>query len=297
MVSIPEKRLKRIQRFISKMPSLSTTAAKVLEICNNPVASPNDLNRVISLDPVLIGQVMKLINSAYYGIPNRITSLTRAIIMLGINTVKNLVLASTVMASLKGIRPLKSFAVDQFWMHSLCVGVTAKILARKQGMPVFEHETYFVTGLLHDLGKIAMISCFPQAYSDTLRKADLEQLSLCGCEVEDFGFTHCNIGHLIAAKWKLGNDMIDAIRLHHDPFNACNGAENIANSVALANQAAHYFQIGQSGNSTYNQELAESLIHACNLGAEDFFSMKPEIEETIENARVFLQLKGNGCAR
>jgi putative nucleotidyltransferase with HDIG domain len=296
MVSIPEKRLKRIQRFISRMPSLSTTAAKVLEICNNPMSSPNDLNRVISLDPVLIGQVMKLINSAYYGIPNRITSLTRAIIMLGINTVKNLVMASTVMASLKGIRPLKTFAVDQFWMHSLCVGVTAKILARKQGVPMFEHETYFVTGLLHDLGKIAMMSCFPEAYRNTLRKADYDQLSLCSCEVEDFGFTHCNVGHLIATKWKLGHEMIDAIRLHHDPFSAGNGAENIANSVALANQAAHYFQIGQSGSSIYNQKLVASLIHACNLGVEDFFSMKPEIEETIQNAKVFLQLKGNSSA-
>lgn len=296
MVAIPEKRLKRIQRFISRMPSLSTTAAKVLEICNNPMSSPNDLNRVISLDPVLIGQVMKLINSAYYGIPNRITSLTRAIIMLGINTVKNLVLASTVMASLKGIRPLKSFAVDQFWMHSLCVGVTAKILARKQGVPIFEHETYFVTGLLHDLGKIAMMSCFPEAYRNTLLKANYEQISLINCEVEDFGFTHCNVGHLIAAKWKLGHDMIDAIRLHHDPTAAGNGSLNMANSIALANQAAHYFQIGQSGNLIFNQKLVASLITACDLSVEDFFSMKPEIEETIENAKVFLHLKGNSGA-
>ena len=86
----PEVRLRAIQDYISKMPSLSTTVTKVMEICNKPDTSPNDLNRVISLDPVLTGQVLKLVNSAYYSLPNQVTSLTRAIIMVGLNTVKNL---------------------------------------------------------------------------------------------------------------------------------------------------------------------------------------------------------------
>jgi HD-like signal output (HDOD) protein len=82
--------LKRIRVYIARMPSLSTTVTKVLETCNDPYASANDLSRVISLDPVLVGQVLRLINSAYYALPHAITSLPRAIIMLGLNTVKNL---------------------------------------------------------------------------------------------------------------------------------------------------------------------------------------------------------------
>jgi HD-like signal output (HDOD) protein len=292
MMPIPEKRLKRIQKYISNMPSFSTTAAKVLEICNNPASSPNDLNRVISLDPVLIGQVLKLINSAYYGLPNRITSLTRAIIMLGINTVKNLVLATSVLGSFKRFRSLKSFPADQFWMHSLCVGVSAKILARKQGVPEAEHETYFVAGLLHDLGKIPMVSCFPKSSIHALDKPTDSNSSLFSSEVETFGFTHCHIGHLIGAKWRLGNAMIDAIRMHHGPFEATNGTQNIVGCVALANQAAHYFQIGKSGDSPFDEDLAAALISMCNLQPGDFFGMRPEIEDTIENAMVFLQLKG-----
>jgi len=76
------------------MPSLSTTVSKVMEICNAPATSSNDLNRVISIDPVLTGQVLKLINSAYYSLANRTTSLTWAIVMLGLNTVKNLALSN-----------------------------------------------------------------------------------------------------------------------------------------------------------------------------------------------------------
>ena len=84
---------KKIQAYIARMPSLPTTVIKVLETCNDPNACANDLKRVISLDPVLTGRVLKLINSAYYSLGNPISSLTRAIIMLGVNTVKNLALS------------------------------------------------------------------------------------------------------------------------------------------------------------------------------------------------------------
>ncbi|GAB1484239.1 hypothetical protein MASR2M78_30570 [Treponema sp.] len=83
-----DEAVRKIENYIQKMPSLPTTVAKVLEVCNNPRTSPADLNHVISLDPVLVGRVLKLINSAYYGLGQQVTSLVRAIIMLGINTVK-----------------------------------------------------------------------------------------------------------------------------------------------------------------------------------------------------------------
>jgi HD-like signal output (HDOD) protein len=151
-----EKRLRQINKYILRMPSLSTTVGKVLEICNNPSTSPNDLNRVISLDPVLTGQVLRLINSAYYSLPNRITSLTRAIIMLGINTVKNLVLGTSIVGSVGGRESFKTLSMDHFWEHSLAVGVTAKTLAARKGIPITEREEFFVAGLLHDLGKIPL---------------------------------------------------------------------------------------------------------------------------------------------
>ncbi|MDR0496536.1 MAG: HDOD domain-containing protein, partial [Treponema sp.] len=87
---------KSLKDFIKNMPSLPTSVTKVMEICNNPQTSPADLNQVISLDPVLMGRVLKLINSAYYGLGQQVKSLARAIIMLGMNTVKNLALSSAV---------------------------------------------------------------------------------------------------------------------------------------------------------------------------------------------------------
>ena len=121
-----------IQGYISRMPSLPITVSKILQICNDPRTSPVDLNQVISLDPVLMGRVMKLINSAYYSLPNQITSLVRAIIMLGINTVKNLALSTAVLGNLTGKGNFQALNIDGFWRHSLCVGVTAKLIAVKR---------------------------------------------------------------------------------------------------------------------------------------------------------------------
>ena len=92
-----QEHLKIIQAYLVNMPSLSTTVTKVLSVCNSPATSANDLNKVVSFDPVLTGNVLKLINSAYYSVRDQVTSLTQAIIMLGLNTIRNLALSTAVL--------------------------------------------------------------------------------------------------------------------------------------------------------------------------------------------------------
>ena len=279
------------------MPSLSTTVAKVLQVCNSPSASPNDLNRVISLDPVLTGQVLKLINSAYYGLPSRITSLPRAIIMLGINTVKNLVLATSVLGSFKNSMGMRQLSIDAFWAHSLCVGVTAKALAQIQQVPVIEQEEFFVAGLLHDLGKLPMMACFPDVYEATIEQADEEQRPLFGAERQRIGFNHCQVGRMIAAHWKLNGNIGNAIIFHHQPLDAQSEKSRLLYSLSLANQAAHRFQIvaGEPACSLCEDEtLLPALCEKSGLDPDTVFALQPEIERQIENAKVFLHVAGKG---
>ena len=159
-----EARLRKIRNFVKRMPSLSTTVSKVLEICSRPDTVPNDLNKVISLDPVLTGQVLKLINSAYYSLTNKVTSLTRAIIMLGLNTVKNLVLVTAIIRSVGQTKKSKVLPIKKFWAHSIGVGVAAKLFAAALDVSIGEREEYFVAGLLHDLGKLP----FGDEYAEVL---------------------------------------------------------------------------------------------------------------------------------
>src|SRR5210317_1391212 len=119
-----QEQRKNIEKFIRKMPSLSTTVGKVMEICSRTDASPNELNKVISLDPVLTGQVLKLINSAYYSLVNKVTPLTRAITMLGLNTVKNMALSTAIIRTVSGAKKSKILPTKKFWAHSISVGVS-----------------------------------------------------------------------------------------------------------------------------------------------------------------------------
>ena len=197
------------------MPSLPVTVMKILEVCNNPKTSPVDLNKIISLDPVLMARVLKLINSAYYGLSQQITSLARAIIMLGINTVKNLALSTAVLGAMGKDEKAGSLNMDGFWRHSLCTGVTAKLIARSREVDAKLLEEYFIAGLLHDIGKIPLNNRFPEEYILTMTIADREQMPLYTCEEDIIGINHADVGKLLVENWKLGSDILDAVGYHH----------------------------------------------------------------------------------
>ena len=288
-----EVRLKQIQQFIKRMPSLSTTVAKVLEICNNPAASANDLNRVIAYDPVLTARVLKLINSAYYGLPNRIPSLVRAIIMLGVNTVKNLVLASSVVAACKGISNTGKLTINEFWAHCLCVGALSKLFAAAMRIPLGDQEEYFVAGLLHDLGKLPLMACFPVLYGSTISDAQASGLPLIECEGVKIGINHCQVGELIAKKWNLGPVMTDVIQKHHFQ-EGIDSQELMVISVGTANLLANHFKIGTAGDFLMNPTLLKAYLERMGLPSETLSGLKLKMESEIEKASVFLQIADTG---
>jgi len=277
---------KAINRFIKRMPSLSTTVGKVLEICSRTDASPNELNRVISLDPVLTGQVLKLINSAYYSLMNKVTSLTRAITMLGMNTVKNMALSTAIIRSVSGAKKSQALPTKKFWAHSIGTGVCAKLLAKANGVPVMECEEYFVAGLLHDLGKIP----FGDEYIDVLHRAKRECRPLIDLEIDMLGVDHQEIGGLIAKKWKLNEAMTAAIAFHHDVESAPEEQRVRAAYVGLANMYANILEFGYAGDPFPDTQKAVVMLELTGLKWEMFGEIAESVEEEIEKAQIFLQI-------
>lgn len=283
------KHLDKIREYIDRMPSLSTTVTKVLEICNQPTTSPNDLNRVISLDPVLTGQVLKLINSAYYSLPNQITSLTRAIIMLGINTVKNLALSTAILGSV-GKEGMECLSMDKFLAHSICVGVTAKSMAGLADIPLAHREEFFVAGLLHDLGKIPLSNCFPDDYRKVIELCHMQRCSLVRAEAMIFGFDHRTTGRIIARKWQLNDNMIETFWHHHAPQKATEANKPLVQTVALANLYANLFEIGSAGDLFHEPAQVQEIIHDSGLDWHDISVLHPIVEQEVEKAQIFLQV-------
>ncbi len=284
-----EGRLKKIQDYIDRMPSLSTTVSKVMKVCNEPDTSANDLNKVISLDPVLTGRVLKLINSAYYSLPGQVTSLTRAIIMLGQNTVKNLVL-STAVLSIIGRESRASLSMGQFWSHSLATGITAKNIAALKGIDPGNQEEFFVAGLLHDLGKLPISKCFKNEYKQVFELAYLQRCSLIRAEEMVLGFTHQDSGRMLSEKWEFHPRMAICLSSHHDlPVEEGENSE-LLKAVAASNMFTNIFEIGSAGDDIQEVVDVQNIIACSGIRWQDLSPFVQQVPKEIESARSFLDI-------
>ena len=285
----PEQRMQKLERHLQTMPALPVTVSKVVEIANSPDTSPVDLNKIISLDPVLMARVLKLINSAYYGLNTKVNSLVRAIIMLGINTVKNLALSSSVLDRLGDSSQFSALEPQGFWRHSLGVGVTSKLIAKKRKIDGARLEEYFIAGLLHGIGKIPMNNVLSDDYLEAMALADREQLPLHDAEQQVFGFDNTYVGRQIGETWKLGNAILDTIHYQNSPNEYSGQYSDIVNTNHVAIYFVSIAEIGFSGDR-HPARANEQAMTA--IGVEEGYldEIEAEVLEQIEKAEVFLRL-------
>lgn len=204
-----------LEKIEEKMPSLSPTSTKVIQLVNDMNCSPFELTKVIKLDPVLSARVLKVVNSSYFALPQKITSLERGVIMLGLNTIKNLALSAAVLSQFEAHGTKYAFDVQAFWKHSLAVGVTAKYIAQKRNISKKIIEDYFLGGLIHDLGLLVENQFYPDETSIILKKS--LSAGIIKAEIEELnGLNHCIIGKAVGEKWNLSKNLIEVLYMHHD---------------------------------------------------------------------------------
>lgn len=283
------KDLARVQTYIGKMPALPVTVSKVVEVCNRPGTSPIDLNRVISVDPVLMARVMKLINSAYYGVSGKVTSLSRAIIMLGINTVKNLALSTAVVNAIGTSVSASALNMQGFWRHSLGVGVTAKLIAKRRGVDSSQIEEYFIAGLLHDIGKIPLNNVLKDRYIEVLGYADREHIGLAEAESRELGFTHADVGRLIGEGWNIGSAVIDTLSYHHLAANYGGDHRDLVTTVHIANYFMNIAEVGFAGDR-YPQRPQDVCYEALGIELSLLDEIEDEVDAEIVKAEIFLKV-------
>jgi putative nucleotidyltransferase with HDIG domain len=283
--------LRRVRAYIVSMPSLPTTVTKVLEVCNNPKTSPIDLDKVIQLDPVLMGRVLKLINSAYYGLGTQVTSLVRAIIMLGVNTVKNLALSTAVIDRVSGKNEFRALNMDGFWRHSLCVGVTAKLLAKRRGVDAKSIEEYFAAGLLHDIGKVPLNDALADDYLRAMSLSDREKISLLAAEGRVLGIDHASAGAIVAESWKLTGAIADTIAWHHNLAEYQGTHDDIIRTIQVADYYANREGIGFSGN-LYPDKIPPETFEALGMERSQLEELDEPVNAAIDKAKIFLKLGG-----
>ncbi len=200
------------------LPTLPSVATHVLMIASDPDASATDLTRVIINDPSLTSELLKVVNSAFYGFRQEISTVERAVILLGTGEIVALAFGLAT-AKLFNVTQLKGvYSPKSLWQHSMCTGLIAENLCKR--FPEYKKLGVFTAGLLHDFGKIVLIEKFSDMYGKVHGDAKQHELPLFEMEDEEFGLNHAIIGEILASNWNLPDALVQAIAFHHQPFSA-----------------------------------------------------------------------------
>ncbi len=261
--------VQRKVRSISKLTTLPQIATTVLELVENPKTSASKLGEVISSDQVLTARILKLANSAYYGFPRRISTLNLAIVVLGFNALRDLVMSISVIDQFTNtIDP--EWEVERFWRHAFIVGMGARQMARQQRQALAGEA--FVAGLLHDIGYLVMIQHFPKIFEKTYEFARERNVPLIHAEYTLWGFSHAEIGAWLAEGWNLPEKIVRVIRFHHNPEKA----QDSTNLTPMIHFADHLTAtIGEGGQF---KEVSETPEINLETALQSFTSDNRSIE-------------------
>lgn len=197
--------------------SLPDIYLKISEMVSDPNSSAADLGRYISKDPSLTAKLLKIANSPFYGFPSKINTVSRAVTVIGGTGLRDLALAMSTINTVSKV-PMDGFDLRKYWRHSLFCAVTARLLAGKCN--TIHSEPYFVAGLLHDIGKLVMMSKLPGKTMESIQKCKMAGTKSSDIEKPIFGFDHTMVGGELLRLWNLPEDIIEAVEFHHDPFMA-----------------------------------------------------------------------------
>ncbi|MCC6738007.1 MAG: HDOD domain-containing protein [Planctomycetia bacterium] len=278
-------RLKRVVDRIQGLPTLPAMLSSINRLMANPRTSAKEIAQLISSDPAITSKVLRVVNSSFYGFPNRISTVTHAIVILGFNTIRSVVLSTSIFDALRKTAPAQGFDRTAFWRHSIGVGSLSRVVARHLGFTSLEE--FFIAGLLHDIGKVALDSYLPEEFAKVVARVREADVTMLEAEEAVLGVTHADVGGWLLQKWSLSQALVDAVARHHNPSLAGENMKTAA-VVHLSDLIARALQIG-SGGDRRMPPLSDEGWSALGVSTEAFPALLAEGAEEAERAMVFLE--------
>lgn len=238
---------------LSTLPTLPAVVKKISKMADDHRSSAGDIAQVIGMDQVLCSKILRMVNSPIYGFPGRISTIKHALVLLGFNVVKGLVLGSTVFSQMVNGRS------QQLWEHSLGCAVLSRRIARELGLP--DVEEVMVAGLLHDLGKVALAHVAGPDYDLALDVAGTNSGYIGQAEIDVFGVDHARIGGWLSEHWCFPPRLAEPLQFHHAPLEAKH-SRDVTAVVHLADILARGMGYGFPGDGSMpalNAEAFQSL--------------------------------------
>lgn len=262
-----------------ELPTLPDVAVQVLNLAGSDDATARDLELVLQRDPGLAARVLRLSNSAQFGVRGTVSTLSHAVVLLGSRMLRAVVLTACTESLSRN--PRSSFKDRILWEHAVAVGLTARTLAERCAPGLIEEA--FVAGLLHDIGKMVLDTATGATYREVVQRVYNQRERFVDVEREMFGFDHAAVGGLVADKWMLAESIGEAIALHHDPRRAVINPP-LSAIVSVANALCVKLEIGPE--KLPDLDLASLDAVGClGLGTDELAPLPDEIRERIAAER------------
>ncbi len=275
---------------VDRMPAFPKSVQQVLTLAAEPNCSPRDLVDVLKNDPIFTLKILKVVNSPFMGLANRITSIHQACVYLGVNTLKNLALSLASVGMLPGSNRA-GFDMNHFWLHSLAVALSSRRLALMLRVSQQESSDYFSAGLLHDIGKAVLALTMPEEFRRSLAKAREESQPLFEVERDELEVNHADVGALLAQRWGFPESLLMGIAMHHEAgaldAPLFDDAADVVTCVFVADQICKTLRYGDSGEA-YIQPLPPWVEQRFDRDLPDLIRSLPDMEEELQKARVFI---------
>jgi putative nucleotidyltransferase with HDIG domain len=278
-----------LEKKLADLPPLPAVVAKITNSLNDPTQGAEELSRMVTMDQGLCSKILRIVNSAYYGFPKRISTITHAIMILGFNTVRNLVLGVSAFGMLTQKGLSAGLNRTKFWEHSIAVAVASSIIAKRRAPQTRSVvEEAFIAGLLHDIGKLFLDCYFPVQYAVCMAFAAREKINMVEAERRVLDVTHTLVGKRIAEQWNFPPLLTSAISDHHAPVKGADNFE-ISAIVCTANYIA--WQAGMtSADLTGPGPLPEAVTEWLGFSEEDFQWVTAEWKRQFAGAQDLLHL-------
>lgn len=264
---------------------LPQITSQILRMVDNPNASPRQIGALIERDPGLASKLLKIANSAYYGSPGKIKTVSQAISVMGLSAVRSVVVSQAYqqMTAVRGAS--KRFDRLAFWQHSLATASAARVLAKLKGYR--DPEEAFLAGLMHDAGRLVMDRFLPNEFDQICTLALERAIPLIEAEREVLGYTHVEIGDMLAEQWNLPDGLRTAIRMHHQPkgtFAEC----PLGYLVYAANIVAH--QVGFALQPPVLYELDDAVKQELGIPDAQLEGLKQVVLQEVMRTQEVLKI-------
>src|SRR5947208_1584088 len=186
-------------RKITTIATLPEVTARIIATVEDPKSTASQLHKIVSHDPALVTRILKVVNSSFYGLPGQIGSIERAIVLLGLNAVKNIAVAASLGQLFRGAKLCEGFEAKDLWTHCVAVAVAAREIARQMKAPIADEA--FLAGMIHDIGILVSLQQWPEQLREVCETSRAEGRSFRAVELEKLGVDHQMLGQALTEQW------------------------------------------------------------------------------------------------